>query len=178
MKNKLKKIELKKALIVLMATFCCLNLQAKGNQSIFKIAVVEDAIGTQEIMKGRYRLGLEKLSTKSARSFSQYDIAMGECVAKLMIKQLTQASESCSNAIEVYKSKKGSQYRYLTSVAYSNRAVAQYKLGKINSALKDLELAASIDDNDIVLENLTFLKSKLEKISSKTETSQETIAAD
>lgn len=174
MKTKLKKIKLRKALIVLMATFCCLNLQAKNNQSVFKIAVVEDAVGTQEIMKGRYRLGLEKLSTKSSRRVSDYDVAMGECVANLMIKKLETASKNCSQAIEVYFSKKGSHYRYLTSVAYSNRAVANFKLGRVDSALKDLQMAASIDENDLVLENLSVLQSRLGR---SIETGQE-LAAD
>ncbi len=43
----------KKAFIILIATFCCLNLHAKNSDSLFKVAVVEDAAGTKEIMKGR-----------------------------------------------------------------------------------------------------------------------------
>lgn len=168
----------KKAFIILIATFCCLNLHAKNSDSLFKVAVVEDAAGTKEIMKGRYRLGLEKLNKKSSVLAQKYDTAMGACVANLMIKELTLAAENCSEAVEVYKSKKGSQYRYLTSVAYSNRAVAHYKLGHFDSAVSDLETAASIDDNELVLENLTFLKSKLEKLSSVEETSPEQLAAD
>ncbi len=167
-------IKLKKILIVIIASLCCFNLNAKDNKQQFKVAVVDGATGSNEILKGRYRLGLEKLGKKAGVVSSRYDIAMGQCVASIMLKKLGQADKSCSEAVTAYQSKKGTHYRYLTSVAYSNRAIVQYKLGRIDSALNDLELAVSIDDNSIVLENLDFLKSKL---ASSIETEQQ-IAAD
>lgn len=130
-------------------------------QDAFKVAVVEDALGTLQIMDGDYQKGLKQLESRSSRARKNYDVATGACVAKIMMKDLEQAKSSCDLAVAAYSGRSGGHYDFLNSVAYSNRSVVLFKMGDTDGALSDLKRAVSIDQNEIASTNLIFLKSKL-----------------
>jgi len=151
----------KKFSLLIVALLISFNSVAEPKRLALQLAVIKHAAGSKEIMKGEYGQGLQKLVKASARKRALFDIATGICAAKIMTNDLEQAIPFCSQAIDMYKERRNSKYHYLTSIAYSNRGIVRFKLGDMAGALEDIETAVSIDNNNIVLSNLDYLKSRL-----------------
>ncbi|MBA6327050.1 hypothetical protein H4J46_03650 [Colwellia sp. MB02u-6] len=141
-----------------------------ANEAIFQVAVVKGAMGTADITKGEVALGIKKLTAnENGKDF--YDRKMNLCVAYLQSTQSNKSESACTEAIGSIESieRQSSKVRYLTSLNYSNRGVARYKQNQLIAALKDFELAVTIDDNPITAGNLQKIKQllpviKVEKI--------------
>lgn len=155
------KTSTKKIGLLLTALLISFNSVAESKQLRLKLAVVEYATGSKEIIKGDYAHGLKKLEKAQSTERVKFDIATGLCAAKVMTREFEKAKPFCNQAIDVYKGRTSSKYHYLTSIAYSNRGVVRFKLGDAIGAEDDLKLAASIDENSIVKSNLDFLRMHL-----------------
>jgi Tfp pilus assembly protein PilF len=155
------KSDTKKLGLLIGALLISFNCAAENRPTRFQLAVVEYAAGSKDIMKGRYDQGLQKLVKASSNTRVLFEVSTGICAAKAMSDKLEQAKPYCNQAVNVYKDRTNSQYQYLTSIAYSNRGIVRFKLGDVDGASKDLEMAVSIDQNKIVKSNLVFLKSQL-----------------
>lgn len=147
-----------------------------ASEAIFQVAVVEGALGTQEITKGNLASGIKKL-TASEQSKSFYANKMNLCVAYLQsdANQSDKSESACTAAIDSLTSAKpqSAKVRYLTSLNYSNRGVARFRKNQLTAALKDFELAVNINDNSITSGNLQKFKqfSVTEQVATTTELS-------
>ena len=127
--------------------------------SAFKIAIVKNAVGTDDILDGNYNESLTRLNAVSLTSEDAFDKAMGVCVANLKMGKYEVAEKACSTAI-IHIEATGNDYRhtrYLKSIAYSNRGIVNHFLGSKADAFSDFNAALSYDANDVVMENLKAL---------------------
>lgn len=125
-----------------------------------KLAVIKDAIGTDDILAGEYSSGLNKITDLNNSPLDAYDTAMGACVANIKLNELSVANQACSKAIDAISAIKGRgrHGEYLKSIAYSNRAIVRYLSEDSNGALDDLTSALLVSDNDVVKGNVLALK--------------------
>ena len=137
-----------------------------GHLSVpFKIAIVDGAIGSKDIHAGNYVDSIDKIKqlaiTTDERSVAKtmFEKSMNLCVANIKLEQFAEAKLACSEAIEVIdgKIKKSSHSRYLTAIAYSNRAIVNHYLGDKAAAFADLNVALKIDDNSVIKANIEAL---------------------
>lgn len=127
--------------------------------SAFKIAIVKNAPGTDDILDGNYNESLTRLNAVSLNSDDAFEKAMGVCVANLKMGEYNVAEKACSAAI-IHIEATGNNYRhtrYLKSIAYSNRGIVNHFLGSKADAFADFNTALSFDANDVVMENLKAL---------------------
>ena len=137
----------------------------------FKIAIVGGAAGSHDINKGNYKVGIDKISAKAKLndddSFLETTFAtsMGLCVANMKLERFNDAKSACSKAIKAIEGISGqtSHSRYLTSIAYSNRAIVNHYLGDKVSAYKDISRAMKVDSNYIVKANAEALNKAIIK---------------
>ncbi|REL30401.1 hypothetical protein [Thalassotalea euphylliae] len=125
-----------------------------------KLAVVKNAIGSNEIVEGKYQLGLSKLSSAPKDLASSYNQEMGMCVANIKLNKLSLADSACSNAIRQIDKVNGPthQKQYLKSLAYSNRGIVRYLADDSLGAYEDFTSALLVDNNTIVKGNLLTFK--------------------
>ncbi|MFD2167982.1 hypothetical protein ACFSJY_17135 [Thalassotalea euphylliae] len=156
MKSLLKKVPVLAALMAVSSHAVIADTSAPALNGM-KIAVVKDAIGSQDIVDGDYAEGLTKLASSDVQA---YDKAMGICVANIKLNNLDAADVACTSAIEEISSLngRGRHAKFLKSVAYSNRAIVRYLSEDSEGALEDFTSAMLISDNDIVKDNLLTLK--------------------
>ncbi|WP_448211295.1 hypothetical protein [Colwellia sp. MEBiC06753] len=164
----MNKYIVKATLLVAVATFVGISantvvantMDSSTSLRGLKVAIVKDAIGTQDIVSGDYRSGLNKIASTTARVASPYDQAMGACVANIKLKKLAQANSDCSQAINAIDEVSGRsrQKEFLKSMAYSNRAIVRYLAQDNIGALDDLTSALLVDDNEIVKSNIMAFK--------------------
>lgn len=150
------------SLTALMATSAIAGeLPSKLNG--LRIAVVKDALGSRELSTGDYSTAANMLTKTSTTPQASYEKSMGLCVAYIKLEQHDAANIACSDAITSLDSVKTSksQAKYLTSIAYSNRAIAKYLAKDNQGALEDMTEALLIDNNTIVKGNLVSMKGKL-----------------
>lgn len=153
----MSKIILKKLLLsTLIATS---SISAFAGKPVFQVAIVKDAVASNDIVKGDVESGLKKLTAR-AKANNSYDKKMGLCVAYLQSNN-SQASESaCTEAINsidelALNTKKA---LYLKSLNYSNRGVSRYKNADFDGALSDFSTAVAIDNNATTKNNLAFIR--------------------
>ncbi|TQV77265.1 hypothetical protein FLL45_04790 [Aliikangiella marina] len=127
----------------------------------FQVAVVEHTTGAKEIIEGQYETGLKKLSKRDTPAKSSFNRSLTRCAANIMLNDYQSADGACTVAIEKYKNRSSLNYKYFKSIAYSNRGVARYLKGDMTAASDDLKMAASLDDNKIVMANLANIKAKI-----------------
>jgi hypothetical protein len=137
-----------------------LAADVKPKLSGLKLAVIKDAIGSDEIVAGNYTTGLNKITDLQDKPLAAYDTAMGACVANIKLNDFSQASSACSKAIDAISAIKGRSRhnQYLKSIAYSNRAIVRYLSDDNQGALEDFTSALLVDDNSIVKNNILALK--------------------
>ncbi|TRX52705.1 hypothetical protein [Thalassomonas sp. M1454] len=133
--------------------------------SQFKIAIVENAPGSDDILEGKYDESLTRINNVSASSIDAFEKSMGVCVANLKLGKYVAAEKACSTAI-IHIEANGDNYnhtRYLKSIAYSNRGIVHHYLGSKANAFEDFNTALSFDANDVVMDNLKALNIALLK---------------
>jgi len=161
MRNFLKKASLLTMLASVSASALeTKNISESDNLNGLKVAVIKDALGSDEIIAGDYGSGLTKLISKNTSDLTSFERAMGVCAASIKLNELNKAEIACSQAIEKIDALKGrARHRdFLKSVAYSNRAIVRHLVNDDQGALDDFTSALLIDDNSIVTENLLALK--------------------
>jgi len=129
-----------------------------------KIAIIKNAVGSNEIIAGNYQLGLSKLTNSSDSALIGYETAMGLCAANIKLNELITADKACTEAIEAISALKGrGRHReFLKAIAYSNRAVVRYLDKDKGAALEDLTSALLINDSSIIKNNIIALRDNTE----------------
>lgn len=161
MKNLLTKASLLVALMSSVASAVEVNtFDESPSLHGLKLAVIKDAVGSNEIVSGDYISGLNKISGLPEKSLTAYDVAMGACVANIKLNELSKANAACSTAIDAINAIKGrGRHReYLKSIAYSNRAIVRYLSDDSSGALADFTNALLVDNNKVVKGNIAILK--------------------
>jgi hypothetical protein len=155
----------KKSLMTLMMTLVISTpVMAFEKKLALKVAVVKDATGTQDIVKGNFNSSIKKL-TRRYKNENSYNSNMSLCVAYLQADNAKKSELACTAAIndveamDLYNDKA----LYLKSLSYSNRGISRYKNKDISGALTDLSAAVLIDANTITVGNLTIVKKQLYK---------------
>lgn len=132
----------------------------------FKIAVISNSSGSDDILSGRYQEGLEEITENyhpnSDISYA-WEYELGICVANLKMKQLTKAETACSRALTTMprQMKRSRRGKYLQSIALSNRGIVRYLSADITGALADFNKAMTINKNTIVRQNLSVITNTL-----------------
>lgn len=166
-KSKLNKPlnEYKSKLLKTSATLGLLGLTGFSNVAYsdeFQVAVIEHTPGAKEIIEGQYASSVKKLTKMQSNKQLSFNKSLSLCAANIMLNKYQAADSACTAAIEKYQNKTGFSYKYFKSIAYNNRGIAKYLQGDKTGASLDLETAASIDKNRIVMANLTKLKEKID----------------
>lgn len=127
----------------------------------YKIAVIENTKAVKYIQSGNMGKAQQLLDSVKSRSPNQYAHQMSLCVLKLVEKDDFVALNACDSALRLVlqTTQKVSDplAEKVTSYAYSNRALAKYRLGNITGAISDLKAAASKDNNDVVANNVKVM---------------------
>ena len=150
-------------LIIAIILSCNTNVIAKPKTAQFEMFVLEGALGSKQILRGKYQKGIKKITRYSDANKPHFELSAGACAANLMLNRLEQAHTDCSNAIQTIETKvsRGRKYRMFTSIAYSNRAVVRFKQGDSAGALADFSKALQVDNNKFILKNLSVFKSRM-----------------
>ncbi|WDE13030.1 hypothetical protein [Thalassomonas haliotis] len=153
-------------LTVLLANSAFTRAQTVHDLDSFKIAVINNSSGSDDILSGKYQEGLEQITEhyrpNTGISYA-WEYELGICAANLKMKQLTKAEAACSRAITTMprQMKRSRQGRYLHSIALSNRAIVRYLSADIAGALADFNKAMTINQNSIVKQNLAVVTNSL-----------------
>ncbi|WP_394172648.1 hypothetical protein [Thalassotalea litorea] len=124
----------------------------------FKVAVVKNAPGSDAILSGEFATGASELNSAAAQTSEYYEKAMGLCALHIKTGEYESAKSACSEAISTVSSFDNThKSRYLSALAYSNRAIVRYFLDDTLGAFTDLSKALEYSDDDIVMDNLTRL---------------------
>ena len=147
-------------------------LMALENNSALKVAVVKDATGTQDIVKGNFNSSIKKL-TRRHKTENSYNSNMSLCVAYLQADNKKQSELACTAAINNVEAMDltNTNGLYLKSLSYSNRGISRYKNNDLSGALADLNQAILIDENTITLGNLKIIKQKAYRLALRSKTS-------
>ncbi|QBY04836.1 hypothetical protein E2K93_10780 [Thalassotalea sp. HSM 43] len=130
--------------------------------STFKIAMIENSTGLRDINAGDYEDALSKINSASDVN-EKLELLMANCVANLKLSRFSEAKIACDKAIEVISNNESNASKYLTAIAYSNRAIVNHYLGDKVSAFKDFNTAMKYDDNRIVKANIEAMTVALMK---------------
>ncbi|WP_286262775.1 hypothetical protein [Thalassotalea atypica] len=152
--------------VVALTTLLCSSAYATPNTidiDGLKVAIIKDAVGTNEVLTGNYPLAERKLTTSSKLTTSQFDQSMGLCVTYLKMTKLNKANNACSKALSSILGKSG-RAKYLASMAYSNRAVVKYLAKDHYGALDDMSSAILTSRNKVVKDNLLILKQNISEL--------------
>jgi hypothetical protein len=144
----------------LMATLVLSNpVLAFESDATLRVAVIKDATGTNDIVKGNFDTGITKL-TRRHKDEGSFNRNMGLCVAYLQSDDAIQSESACTAAIDSAKEIgfKSDKADYLKSLSYNNRGISRYINNDISGALSDLNAAVLIDENTITASNLKLVK--------------------
>lgn len=149
---------------IALSTLISTTTMASDNLNGLRIAVIKDALGSDEILNGHYSSAMTRLA--EANTTGDFEHSMGLCVANIKLEEWKLATQACTKSIEVLQPMLATNGRakYLMSVTYSNRAVARYLANDTHGALDDLSTAILIDDNKLVKNNLLQLKYSMASI--------------
>ncbi|GAA0816079.1 tetratricopeptide repeat protein [Colwellia sp. D2M02] len=127
-----------------------------------KVAVIEGATATNDLVKGSSKASIYKIKS-SSKGITTNDDKINLCVAYLQAGKLKKSESACTAAINSIEamSLESEKALYLTSLSYSNRAISRYKNNDISGAIEDLNTAVSIDPNTIAMSNLNVIKQHL-----------------
>ena len=141
-----------------LAALTCTNAIAASNTHGMQIAVIQGALGSDEILDGKYVSAKNNIS--NAAKNNDYEHSMGLCVANIKLAAWEEATKECTKSIDKLRPILNSNGRakYLMSVTYSNRAIARYLASDSHGALDDLSTALLFDNNKLVKNNLLQLK--------------------
>lgn len=140
---------------IIAATLFTTSITVVANDETFKIAVIENAPESQEILEGDYEHAIATLSKAIAQN-SSFDTITSLCVAHIKSKVSEGSESACTAAIETAIDNQESSY--LRSISYNNRAIARYQNNDISGAMTDLKLASRINNNPMIKANLSKLK--------------------
>lgn len=150
---------------LLTGAACSLSLSTLASEPQFKVAVIKDFKGSEEIISGDFTKSIASL-TKGYNTQEKFEVSMGLCAAYIKTNNIEKTESACTSAINSskYISSNSKHAAYLKSVSYSNRGVARYLKDDISGAIDDLTTAILIDDNAIVKSNLRLTKEYLEDV--------------
>ncbi|TKB47061.1 hypothetical protein [Thalassotalea mangrovi] len=135
------------------------NVELAKLEKPFKVAVVKNAPGSDAIMSGELVEGASELASATMDAATQYEKAMGLCALNIKTKDYAAADSACSDAIQALAGieKDSETLRYLSAMAYSNRAIVRYFMSDTLGAYSDLNRALEFSQDEIVMGNLTRL---------------------
>ena len=157
----------------LLATLVLSNpVLAFESDSALRVAVVKNATGTNDIVKGNMSTGIKKLNRRH-KDEDSFGSNMSLCVAYLHSDDAKQSESACTAAIDSAEkiNLRSSKANYLKSLSYNNRGISRYINNDISGALSDLNAAVLIDDNTITVSNLELVKQYSYKLENLTSTS-------
>ncbi|GHE86367.1 hypothetical protein [Thalassotalea profundi] len=148
-----------------VSTLLSASALASDVSSKFTVAIIKNAAGSNEIIKGDYHNGIESLSMSDTKS--SFDESMGLCVAYLQANSLADAEVACTDAITAIDTSKVKSHRsqLLKALAYSNRGIVKYFKADEYGALEDLSTALLLADDPVIINNINYLKSTASTIS-------------
>ncbi|GLX79431.1 hypothetical protein tinsulaeT_27710 [Thalassotalea insulae] len=145
---------------------CTSSAIANTNNENFTVAVIQDAVGSENLIAGNYHQGLTDLSSKV--SSDRFARLMGYCVAHIKTYKLAAAESSCTSAISALSSNaaRGRKGKELKALAYSNRGIARFLNDDNLSAYEDFSTAKALSSNKIVIDNIRYFKKAIRVIDS------------
>ena len=176
MKNTLTtiKVTLLSLLIASSTAFAGPSTTAAVSMKGFKIALVKNATGTEDIVSGNYLNGINNITedVKKSSAFeksmgyyesSAFDKLMGLCVANLKMNRLEKAERACTNAIKEKSglAGRGKHNKYLKALALSNRGIVRYQAHSPLSAIEDFTAALKLNKSQLIKSNIAALKTSI-----------------
>lgn len=133
---------------------------ANADDSNFKVAIIKDAAGSTDIIKGNFNESLNKMAQTPSTAAEEFELAMGLCVANIKLSQFDAAEKDCSVAISASKTMDTStnERNKLSALAYNNRAISRALQEDTLGALDDFTSAMLLNQSTLVNNNLTHFK--------------------
>ncbi|QOL26829.1 hypothetical protein LP316_05905 [Thalassotalea sp. LPB0316] len=133
---------------------------ANADESNFKVAIIKDAAGSKDIIKGNFNESLTKMTQTPATLIEKFEQAMGLCVANIKLSQLDAAEANCSSAIDAGLAMETStaSRNKLSALAYNNRAISRALSEDTLGALDDFTSAMLLNQSSLINNNLTHFK--------------------
>lgn len=154
-------MNIKKRVINSLATsfLCASSISTLASEAPFKLAIIENAVGTKDIAAGDYAKFINSRSTENS-IHSAFERNMSLCAAYIKTAAYNKAESTCTAAINDLKSialpRKKSLY--LKSLSLSNRGVSRYLNKDITGSMDDFTTAMLTDSNTITKNNLSIAK--------------------
>lgn len=159
-------MNIKKTIINALATsFLCVgSISALASETPFKVAIIENALGSDDIISGNYNKFIKNLPSNKPIN-SAFESNMSLCAAYIKTAEYDKSESACTAAIKTLKLidlpiKKS---LYLKALSFSNRGVSRYLNNDIAGSIDDFTTAMLVDVNTITKSNLTLAKHGLLK---------------
>ena len=142
------------------------SVSAFAETLTFKVAVIEGATATKEIVAGDLINSIEKLANKNMVK-NTFENNTNLCVSYLQSNNNDKSESACTAAIKSIESMRlhnkevrtsYKKIKYLKSLSYSNRGIARYLNNDFSGAIEDLMVATAINSNPITTNNLHLLR--------------------
>lgn len=138
------------------------SMSILANELPFKIAVIQNAVGSKDIVSGNYSKFINSLPNDKTND-TVFEKNMSLCAAYIKIAQYDKSESACTVAINALKSIKLPKKKslYLRALSLSNRGVSRYLSNDITGSMEDFTTAMLVDVNTITKSNLTIAKHSL-----------------
>lgn len=138
---------------------CSNSIAVLAGEIPFKIAVIENAIGSKDIAAGKINKFIQTLPVEHTKE-SNFESDMSLCAAYIKSQTIEKSELACTDAIKSLEAKNlsGTKAIYLKALSYSNRGVSRYLNNDISGSMGDFTTAILLDVNPITTSNLTLIK--------------------
>jgi hypothetical protein len=158
------------SLLIMTSSAAIADISSSKSLSMsgFKIAVIKNSTGTEDIISGNYISGINHIKSEG-ETVSTFEKSMGLCVANLKVNRLAEAELACTSAIESIplatgfsrSSTDNRHNKYLKSLAYSNRGIVRYQSNDPLSAIEDFNTAAQLSHHTYIKNNIAVIKTAI-----------------
>jgi hypothetical protein len=147
-----------KTLPALLLLSCSSTFAIESTEK-FRVAVVKNTLGANNIVAGEYESSIAKISD----THLDFNRAMNLCVAQIKTYNFELAENSCTKAIDSMSvnASRGRHGKLLKALAYSNRGIAKHLNNKSKTAYDDFLMAKSLSEDKIINDNMAYFKSSI-----------------
>jgi hypothetical protein len=143
---------------------CGSSLSVLANEFPFKIAVIQNAVGTKDISSGNYNKFINSQPNDDTIE-GAFERNMNLCAAYINTAKYDKSESACTAAINTLELISLSRQKslYLKALSFSNRGVSRYLNDDVTGSMDDFTTAILADGNTITKSNLKIAKHGLLK---------------
>ncbi|QIR13386.1 hypothetical protein [Shewanella aestuarii] len=149
----------KLASALVLLTTSTVALADVADNTAYKMVLIEDVPGVNELQSGNIIEGLNETLSASKLEVDSFSRNINLCVGYTKLSEIEKAEQACTAAVK--SARIDSTMGEMRAYAYNNRGVAKLMAKDNLGALEDFRRAAKVTSNSIYQHNLTRLEAAL-----------------